>query len=112
MKQNTPSANKTNPYNDFKTWLFDGNLNSELDYWIISAVQPRFVLSMFGQLDSVTVYINDLLNNYNIHTLDRLELYKFFKEIVIRKNIKIFQLNIGVKKVILDILLYLLFVLK
>lgn len=75
------------PYTQFKNWLFDNNMNSELDDSIIKCLNKLSVLAMFGRMNKITIYLNDNFNTYDIMKYDDKEFYIFLKSLLQNKNI-------------------------
>jgi hypothetical protein len=46
----------------------DGNLSSKLDKDVCSSVNPRAILGMLCTMGSVTVFVNDVFNRFDIMT--------------------------------------------
>jgi len=72
------------PYNIFRDWLVNPHPEAVLDDWVISALNPRSVLSMFVNCKDITIYLNTQFNNFGVMSLNHLEFYKFIKSIVIK----------------------------
>lgn len=68
------------PYSIFKDWLL-GTID-ELPDHVKKAINPKSVLQMFGSMGDLTIFLNEYFNNYNIMSLDQMELYGFLKEMV------------------------------
>ena len=73
-----------NPYKVFRTWLCDGNMNSELDETVVKSIYIVSSLAMFSRFKNFTIYLNELLNNQNIYAKElqpkKLELFLELKE--------------------------------
>lgn len=79
---------KVNPFHEFENWLFDKNINSVLEDYVIRAINPIAVMNRFSDLGGVTVFLDSVFNNYNVMKINKLNFYTMLKEIIIKKNIK------------------------
>lgn len=79
---------KISPYREFTNWLFNSVPTVELDDWVIKSLNPRSVLCMFGNLNDITIFLNDYFNKFDVMSLDNKEFYNFLKSIVFKYNIK------------------------
>lgn len=83
------SEQQINHYKVFKDWLYNSLPDADLPQETIKNINPKFILCMFGSLGHITVYLNELCNNYEtIWYRHPIEFYKFIKKIVLSKNIK------------------------
>jgi len=78
---------KSSPYREFTRWLFNTVPNVELEDWVVKVLNPRSVLCMFGNLNDITIFLNDYFNSFDVMYLDDREFYNFLKAVVHRYNI-------------------------
>jgi hypothetical protein len=93
----------TNPYQDFKTWLCDGNMKSELDPEVVKAVYIVWALTLFSRFYDTSIYLNDMYNNLDIYMKElsekKIEFFKELKMIATRKRLSPWDLSyISLKK--------------
>lgn len=86
MEQTKHYNKSPSPYTLFKYWLLDGDKNSILNEDIIKSVNKLSILSIFGNMGEITLYLNENFNNYDIMYLDDLEFYKFLKSMILNRN--------------------------
>jgi len=78
---------QNNPWKEFKNWLF-ASKDTELSQELIKSLNPSMILAQFSNLNTVTIFLNDVLNDfYKIYKIDPKECYNFLKDIVIKKKI-------------------------
>ena len=90
-KKSTETVVKFNPWTEFKEWLNCSNMNIELNEKVVKAIVPRSVLCMFANHGTLTVFLNECFNNFNLYQIPPIEFFKFIKHIVHSKNIKTFS---------------------
>lgn len=93
----------TNPYQDFKTWLCDGNMKSELNPEVVKAVYIVWALTLFSRFYDISIYLNNMYNNLDIYMKElsekKLEFFKELKMIATRKRLSPWDLSyISLKK--------------
>lgn len=85
----------TNPLQEFKKWLCDGNINSDLDENVTKAVYVVTALVMFSRLNSSTIYLNELYNNEDIYSKiiyeNKIEFFKELKRFAIKHKLSIYD---------------------
>lgn len=85
----------TNPLQEFKRWLCDGNINSDLDENVTKAVYVVTALVMFSRLNSSTIYLNELYNNEEIYSKiiydNKIEFFKELKRFAIKHKLGIYD---------------------
>lgn len=86
-----PPNNQPSPYYIFNAWLFDGDIDREIDEKVLKAVNPRSVLCMFGGHGKLTIFLNDYFNTFKIMSFDHFKFYKMIKEIIIKKGLNRYQ---------------------
>lgn len=91
------------PYQDFKSWLCDGDPYSELNPDVIKAVYIVSALVMFAGIKEVSSYLNELYNNEDIYVKQlqskKLEFFKELKAIATKYNLSPWDLSyINLKK--------------
>lgn len=69
-----------NPYNEFKKWLCDGNINSELNQDVLKIINPLSIMGMFLDKPDVSIYLNDTYNKFTLFKYNKYEFFKFIKE--------------------------------
>jgi hypothetical protein len=72
-------------FNQFYSWLFDGNENSDIPEEILSYNSPitqTYVISLFTKLGSFNHFLDSYFNNIGVYYLDRLDLFMFIKRCV------------------------------
>lgn len=83
-KKTEEKENKPNLYKEFLTWLFDGDLNSNLptDDLIktTSPINHVYILRLFLSNSRLAEYLNTYFNNQNIWYLGREELLRTAKK--------------------------------
>lgn len=93
----------------FMNWLFDGNINSQIPKEdlknnipdILSYKSPitcTYVINLFIKCLKINNYLDEYFNNINLRYLDKKELFYFIKELVIKNNIKRYQLHYTIYK--------------
>lgn len=92
-----------NPYQEFKVWLCDGNMKSELNPDVVKAVYIVGALAMFAHFGEASIYLNKMYNNYDIYMKDlqnkKIEFFKELKLIATRKKLSPWDLSyISLKK--------------
>lgn len=80
------------PFKTFNTWLFDGNLKSDIPNKEVllkynSPITPMYAINVFLAAGKLNYYLNQQFNNMGLWYLDREELFKFIKKCV--KDFKI-----------------------
>lgn len=80
------------PYNTFKNWLCDGNLDSILEENVVKAIYIVSALGMFSSINSdITLYLNNTFNNINLYDKNlydkKLEFFIELKKICIKFNL-------------------------
>lgn len=80
------------PFKTFNTWLFDGNLKSDIPNRDVllkynSPITPLYAINIFLASGKLNYYLNQQFNNMGLWYLDREELFKFIKKCV--KDFKI-----------------------
>ena len=73
---------KESPYKTFKEWLLNPYPEATLPDEVLRAINPKSVVKMFGSLGGVTVYLDKYFNTYSVMSCDRLEFYKFLRDMV------------------------------
>jgi len=75
-------------YSVFSSWLFDGNLKSNipehedlLSYK--SPITPQYMISMFLNQGKLNHFLNEYFNNIGLYYMNKEELMKFMKKCVI-----------------------------
>lgn len=76
-----------NPYFEFKKWLCDEDLTSELDETVVKVVNPLSVIGLFLNYRDIFIYLNDTYNKYILYNYNKLEFFKFVKQIVYNNKI-------------------------
>ena len=79
-------ANSVSPYRILTDW-FLSETKEDLDIITVKALNPISILSMFGTHGNLTIFLNKYFNNYNLHTLDRMQFFRMLKEMVKEKQI-------------------------
>lgn len=83
------TAPKQSPYQIVNQWLFDGDYMSEIpEEWALKAINPCMFLQSFSNLGEVTIFLNDIFNNFSIYQIERIEFFSYLKDLVIRKKIR------------------------
>jgi len=90
-------------YRDFTKWLFDGNLNSPIPneqemLKYNSPIKHNYILQCLLPHPKLTIYLNELFNNYNLYSLDKKEFMLFIKKLIISLNITKNYFNYKVKR--------------
>jgi len=80
----------------FTSWLFDGELNSQLlkKEEILkynSPITHQFIICSFMQVPKFNHYLNEEFNNYDLFKLDKMELLRFMKKAVIKLRLSFNQ---------------------
>lgn len=80
------------PFRAFNTWLFDGNLKSDIPNKDVllkynSPITPMYAINIFLASGKLNQYLDQNFNNIGLWYLDREELFKFIKKCV--KDFKI-----------------------
>lgn len=93
-----------NPYQDFKSWLCDGNPRSELSPDVVKAVYIVGALAMFAHFGEASLYLNRMYNNYDIYMKElqgkKLDFFKELKLIATRRKLSPWDLSyISLKKI-------------
>lgn len=93
-----------NPYQEFKNWLCDGNLKSELSPDVVKAVYIVGALAMFSHFGESSLFLNKMYNNYDIYMKElqnkKLEFFKELKLIATKKRLSPWDLSyISLKKI-------------
>jgi hypothetical protein len=75
------------PFKTFNTWLFDGNLKSDIPNREIllkynSPITSMYAINIFLSVGKLNYYLNQQFNNVGLWYLDREELFKFIKKCV------------------------------
>jgi len=81
------------PFKTFNSWLFDGNLKTEIPNKEVllkynSPITQTYVLNMFILNGKLNHYLNEYFNNIGLRYLDKEEFFKFIKKCVIDFKIK------------------------
>lgn len=79
---------KESPYKIFKEWLLNPYPKAELPEEILKAINPKSVLHMFGSLGSITIFLDEYFNNFEMMCCNPIEFYLFLKELVQKHGIK------------------------
>ena len=85
-----PKAQKTDqpsPFKIFNNWLFDDNIESTISEDILKVINPCNLLQMFSNFGSITIFLNNTLNNYYLYTLNKMDLCKYLKSIIYKKRL-------------------------
>jgi len=74
-------------YRSLTTWLFDGQINSDLPkkdeiLKYNSPITHQFILCCFMQVPKFNHYLNEELNNFDLYKIPKWELLKFMKQMV------------------------------
>ena len=72
-------------YEEVHKWLFDGDINSELDNECLKSTtfQPKYWLHMFAKVPTLCIFMNKHFNNYYFTSMEKIEICKMCKQIVI-----------------------------
>lgn len=62
-------------------------MDSVLPEYVAKILTPHMVLQMFSLSNTVTIFLNETFNNYEIFQLDKMRFLKYIKEIVYTKRI-------------------------
>ncbi len=88
QKKEKDEKKTQSPYILFNNWLFDGDLETPIpEPWVLRALNPCTILQSFSMLNSITVYLDETFNNFNIYQIEKETFFKYLKEFVIRKKI-------------------------
>ena len=69
------------PFTEFKIWLFSPN-DEKLSETVINAVNARSILAMFSKHKDVTIFLDEVFNNYNLMKIPKEEFFYFLKDMV------------------------------
>jgi len=80
---------KISPYTLLSRWINDGSKNSKIPKDLIDdkSIGPQYILYYF-QSSPISAYISNTFNNYNIYTMERVDVYKMIKDIVLKTGFK------------------------
>ena len=83
-KNNNENKSSISPYMLLNAWIRDGNLKSPLPKDIEDGKQfgPHFILYYFVSSPELFRFINKTFNNYNLWSLNTIDVLKTIKEIV------------------------------
>lgn len=81
-------AQQISPYRLFKDWLLNPYPNAKLEEAVIRAINPKTVLHMFGNMGGITIFLDDIFNNFDLMSCNPVEFYSFLKGIVQKHSIK------------------------
>lgn len=72
----------------FNAWLFNGEMeDADPPEWVIKALNPCMILQSFSASGAVTVFLNEVFNNWAIYQIDKMAFYKYLKGIITKKRI-------------------------
>lgn len=91
-----------NEYTIFMSWLFDGNVSSEIPNPEIllkynSYISHTYLISLFIKCGKINYYFDEYMNNINLRSIDKKELMFFIKECILKNKIKKSQLYYSVR---------------
>lgn len=75
------------PYKTFNSWLFDGNLKSNIPNPEVllkynSPINQQYLLNLFILNRKLCIYLNEYFNNNGVWYLEKEDLFKFIKKCV------------------------------
>ena len=79
-------ATAQTPRSRFINWLVN-SANPQLDNDILSQVDLRSTLAMFGKCEGITIYLDKYFNNFNVVSLDKSEFFNFLRNLVQKNKI-------------------------
>jgi hypothetical protein len=79
MKEKKPVSN----YTLLTRWLFDGSKSTQIPDDVVNdkSISQMYILYYF-QMSHYNLYINKYFNNYNLFSIDRLDIFRFMKQCI------------------------------
>lgn len=89
MKKKQNDTDKVSNYTLLSKWLFDGSKTTQIPDEISNdkSISQNYLIYFFQQSPFIVV-ISKLFNNYNLYSLDKVEIFKFIKQSIMLSGYK------------------------